>query len=117
MIDWRKQPLGKVRDVDLAFELGVSHKVVWAARRRRGISRCTRPNRKVNCGLLAVVLAHLNLRPKGVRELHTEVLNDWGRISERQIFRALTVLCAEGRIVREGKKQAPPPHGGYRRAA
>ena len=52
--------------------------------------------------MLDVVLGHVGQRPRSPARIYAAVLDDWGRVCERQIFRALAELVRRGSIMRIG---------------
>lgn len=114
--NWDRQPLGKVSDAELARKLGLCRNTVRAARMCRGIGPWRpsthtlaqdrhEPASPVLESCLLDALSYYT--PKTGRELTAEVMESYGRISDRQVWRALRNLRRRGRVKRVAREDLP----------
>jgi hypothetical protein len=99
-------PLGKVPDSEIARRTGCPKGTVSWVRRKLGIHAehgfkvpVSDPGvAQVSEVLQESVLRALGYYPRQVRDIHADVMNDYGRVSQRSIYRALASLRRQGRV-------------------
>lgn len=112
---WDVQPLGKLTDDAIAKQLGVSPGAVRRQRILRGIAPLKRVKR-VGCrpeeALVGSILRALGRFPIWFRELRARVVDDYGSVEERRLWRYLGALISQGRVLRCSDGEAS--HSCYR---
>jgi hypothetical protein len=104
--------LGKVTDAEIARRLGMHRESVRQRRVALGIPRASLARRGYSNRALAESVLGALSRYELTLPHHVwwRVLEDYGTVCERQVYRVLRVLVAEGRVEHER-------YGGYRRRA
>ena len=113
-VDWGKQPLGKKPDAEIAKEIGCNRESVRSARVRRGIPSVI--DKVAGAALLCeIVLESLPYQyPLPFREVYSLVVNDYGTVTERTVYRAIRRLRDAGKI-QSTRSQVDSKEWGYLR--
>ena len=89
-IQWEEES-----NLSIAERLGVSRYKIDRERKKLGIP-AFRPRQDV---LKEIVFEHVSTRqPKTFQEVYNDVLNDWGSVTERHIYRVIASLVGERKI-------------------
>lgn len=90
LIQWEEES-----DLSIAERLGISRHKIGRMRKTLGI-----PAFRIHQDVLKeIVLEHISSRqPKTFQEVYDDVLNDWGSVTERHVYRMIASLIEERKV-------------------
>ena len=102
-VDWSAQPLGRVPDAEIARQLGMHRESVRQRRVAKGIPPASLRRQGYRNWVLAesVMKALSRYELTLPHQVWLRVLDDYGEICERQVYRVLAILEAAGSVEHE----------------